>query len=177
MARKPQETDHLRVSQLNQRGPTEVNLRPDAATRASLAQRLDLLELTQMRLEGRITPAEAGGFRFSGRLRAAVVQACGATLQSIRTRIDEPVSRHWSPYVEEPDTEGEEVEMGDDELEALGSVIDLGALAAEELSLALPPWPRAEGGKVPAPAAEDTGDEGETRRPFAGLDALLRKKD
>ena len=54
------------------------------------------------------------------------------------------------------------------------SGIDLGAMMIEELALALPEYPRAEGVAFEAAPDEDAPD---TRRPFADLDKLLRSRD
>lgn len=64
--------------------------------------------------------------------------------------------------------------MPDETLEPLGQFIDLAAVMAEELALALPEYPRAAGVEF-APASPDPVSD--TRRPFAGLDKLLRKPD
>ena len=119
-----------------------------------------------------IGPAPADAWEFEGRLTATVVQPCGITLEPVETGIDEAVRRVWSPHVGAPSDLPVEVEMGDDEVEPLGSEIDLGAMLVEALSLALPAFPRA-----PGAALEDTADEPEpqeeTRKPFAGLADLL----
>lgn len=66
----------------------------------------------------------------------------------------------------------------DDTLEPIPEVIDLRALAAEELALALPDWPRAPGAELgeavfAAPDAAPLRDA--DLRPFAGLQALKDK--
>ena len=74
-----------------------------------------------------------------------------------------------------PEPEAEEAEMGDDELDVLGRVIDLGAVLAEALALALPAWPRAADAELPDLAGAQAATE-EVRRPFAGLSDLLADK-
>ena len=64
--------------------------------------------------------------------------------------------------------------MPDETLEPLGQFIDLAAVMIEELALALPAYPRAPGVAFDAAPAEPPA---ETRRPFAGLDRLLRDRD
>ncbi|WP_370515215.1 DUF177 domain-containing protein [Paracoccus sp. S-4012] len=162
------------MSQLSRRTPTQVDLAPDAAARKRIAAALDLVALPRLRLEGRIAPSEGDAFRFEGRLTAEVVQPCVVTLAPVTSGIDEPVARTWSPHAARPEG-GEEAEMGDDELEPLGQAIDLGALMEEELSLALPPYPRAPGVEAEEEwSAGDDAEEPETR-PFAGLADLLKK--
>lgn len=171
-AAAPSTPDRLRLSQISGRAPTPVDLRPDAAARTRLGERLGLLDLPRLRLAGRLAPAEGEAYRFEGRLEAEVVQPCSVTLEPVTTAIDEPVARTWSPHAASPEG-ADEAEMGDDELAPLGDAIDLAALMAEELSLALPPWPRAPGAELPGEAVDGGDGGGDTRKPFAGLADLL----
>lgn len=165
----------LRVMQLNRRTGLAVDLQPDAAARDALAGELGLTELPALGLKGTLSPEGSEGWRFAGRLVADVVQPCVVSLAPVATHIDEAVSRVWSPHVEAPEAGGE-VEMRDDELEPLGQSIDLVAIMAEELSLALPPYPRAPGVTLADDHALPDADE-DRRRPFANLDALLRGRE
>lgn len=163
----------LRVAQLNPHRPQAVDVTPDAAARAALAAEFGLIALPALRLTGALSAQGARDWLFEGRLRAEVVQPCVVTLAPVTSRIDESLRRRWSPDLTTP--EGEEVEMGDAEVEPLGIVIDLGALLAEALALALPEYPRVEGAELgAAPPPEDAGEE--RRRPFADLSALLARK-
>ncbi len=163
--------NRLRVAQLNPHRPLEIDLAPDADSRAALAAGMGLLDLPALRLTGTLRASGSRDWLLEGRLVADVVQPCGITLAPVPAHIDEALRRRWSPDLAAP--EAEEAEMGDDEVEPLGAVIDLGAVLAEALALALPPWPRAEGAELPgeAPAPEDG-----RRKPFADLSALLARK-
>lgn len=161
----------LRADRLPVRRVTAVELTPDAAARGRIAAALDLTALPRLRLSGTLAPAPAGAWAFEGRLQAEVVQPCGITLAPVTTGIDEALRRVWSPHATAVPEGGEEVEMGDDETEPLEAEIDLGAMLVEALALAVPPFPRAPGATLEVPAAED----GDTRRPFAGLGELLKR--
>lgn len=162
----------LRVAQLNPHRPHPVEVAPDADARKALADEFGMIALPMLRLTGALTAVGAQDWQFEGRLLAEVVQPCVVTLAPVTSRIDETLYRRWSPDLTDP--EGEEVEMGDDEVDPLGTHIDLGALLTEALALALPAWPRAKGAALEpvldAPPAEDR------RRPFADLSALLARK-
>jgi uncharacterized metal-binding protein YceD (DUF177 family) len=166
------------VPRLARRGGDRFEIVPDAGARAALAARLDLIDLRKLSLRGEITPDGPLGWRLDATLGATVVQPCGVTLAPVTTRIDEAVTRRYAPDVTAPqDATADEMEMpGDDTLEPLGEVIDLDAVLEEALSLALPPWPRAEGAALdtaraaPGDAGPDADDG--TRKPFAGLGAL-----
>ena len=159
----------LRVAQLNPHRPHPVEVAPDADDRKALADEFGMIALPMLRLTGALTAVGAQDWQFEGRLLAEVVQPCVVTLAPVTSQIDESLRRRWSPDLTDP--EGEEVEMGDDETEPLGAEIDLGAVLVEALSLAIPPFPRAPGATLEAPAAD-----GDPRRPFAGLGALLKRE-
>lgn len=166
--KKPAQT-RFRVAHLNPRQPTEFALAPDAAARQALAVELGLLDLPKLRFSGSIRAVASDGWQVTGRLAARVVQPCVVTLAPVTTDLDEPVERVFSPHLAAP--EGDETEMPDDALEPLGQFIDLAAIMAEELSLALPLYPRASGAGLETPEPDD--DE-PARKPFAGLADLLK---
>lgn len=161
----------LRADRLPARRVTAVDLTPDAEARARIAAALDLSALPVARLSGSLAPAPVDAWAFEGRLQATVVQPCGITLAPVTTAIDETLRRIWSPHAAATLEGGEDVEMGDDETEALGAEIDLGAVLVEALALAIPPFPRAPGAALEAPAAA----EDDVRRPFAALGDLLKR--
>lgn len=162
-------THRLRVAHLNPRQPTPFLLQPDSATRQGIAGELGLSSLPKLAFQGEIRAEGGEGWALAGRLTATVVQPCVVTLKPVRTSLDEAVERHYSPHLAAP--EGDEIEMPDETQEPLGQFIDLAAVMIEELTLALPDYPRAEGAEL-APAAPDEPPT-DTRRPFAGLDRLL----
>lgn len=164
--------NRYRVAQLNPRQPTRFALAPDAAACAAIAAELDLTALPLLRLDGEIRPAQSDAWELTGQLTAKVVQPCVVTLAPVRTTLAEPVHRVYSPHAIAP--EGEDIEMPDDETEPLGQFIDVEAVMIEELSLALPQYPRADGARLDSPADED---KAQTRKPFAGLADLLKNRD
>lgn len=179
------------VSRLARRGGHRFDIEPTSAARAVLATQLDLLHLRKLRLAGEITPDtaldNASGWRLDATLGATVVQPCGVTLAPVTARIDEAVTRRYSPDTPPPEALPEgEIEMPeDDSIEPLGAVIDLDLLLSEALALALPPWPRSDNAPLNASctAPEDAGHDAHDSplRPFAGLgglrDRLAREDD
>lgn len=164
--------ERLRVAHLNPRSPTSFSLAPNAERCAAIAAELGLDGLSKLSFDGTIRAEGGDAWLLTGRLRARVTQPCVVTLKPVKTTLDETVERRYSPHVTPP--EGEEVEMPDDTLEPLGQFIDLAAVMIEELALALPEYPRAEGVEFAAAPDDPVPD---TRRPFEGLDKLLRKPD
>ncbi|WP_104020455.1 YceD family protein [Roseovarius nitratireducens] len=171
-------THRIPVPRLARHGGHRFEIVPDAAARATLAARLDLLDLRKLSLRGEITPDGPRDWLLSATLGATVVQPCGVTLAPVTTRIDETVTRRYTPDATPPEAAPvDEIEMPeDDTIEPLGAVIDLDAVLAEALALALPPWPRSDAAELgtlsAAPDGAENDDDDAPRRPFAGLAGL-----
>lgn len=161
----------LRVAHLNPNQPTPFHLRPTTEVRAALAQELGIETLPRLDFRGEVRAEAGDGWRLEGKLTARVVQACVVTLKPVRSDLSEDVLLRYSPHAKAPD--GDEVEMGDETLEPLGSFIDLTAAMVEALALALPPYPRAEGAELEAAPANEPAADADRKRPFADLDKLL----
>lgn len=167
---KPEhQPERLRVAHLNPRAPTSYSLTPGPDRCAAIAAELGIDGVSKLTFDGQIRADGGDAWALTGRLRARVTQPCVVTLKPVRTTLDQPVERRYSPHLSAP--EGDEVEMPDDTLEPLGQFIYLAAVMIEELALALPEYPRAEGAAFDAAPEDPLPD---TRRPFAGLDKLLR---
>ena len=141
-------------------GGVAVRLVAEPAERRALARRFGLLELAALEASGRLERDPASGeIRFCGTLEAALEQACVVTLEPVPAQIRQPVERRYlrsagevpSPQVWSLDDDPDEAEV---ELVS-GRTIDLGEALAEELALALDPYPRA--AEADALAAEDLG--------------------
>lgn len=150
-----------------------VEYKADEAELAAVAERLDLLGLE--RLEAVLTfHSEGARLRAEGRLRAAVTQSCVATGEPVPAMIDEKIALLFLP--EPAGTPDEEVELSAEDLDVIfhdGREIDLAAAMADELSLALDPYPRSAGAED---ALKDAGVLSEEQAgPFAALAALKGK--
>lgn len=167
----------FRVAQIAGRSATHVKFAPDAAARAAIAAELGLLSLPNMVFDGEIRPSGKRDMVLSGKLTALAIQPCSVTLEPVKTRVDEVVTRKYLADYVVP--EGEEVEIPEDDTqEPLGEVIDAAEVAMEALALALPLYPRAPGVElgevgVAPPGAEPLREA--DLKPFAGLAALMNK--
>ncbi|MFO1067607.1 MAG: DUF177 domain-containing protein [Geminicoccaceae bacterium] len=150
-------------------GGLDFDLVANAAERTAVARRLDILALDRLEADGRIDRDSAtGGVVVSGTLRAAATQRCVVTLEPVPQAIDTEFRRLFAA---EADAAGDEIEIDPlaEQPEPLdGSLLDVGELVTEELSLALDPYPRATG--VPEVAVGDV--EAEPSGPFAALSRL-----
>lgn len=162
----------VRLSNLAQRRAHPFMRQPDAGQLVALAETLDLIDLRKVRFEGALHPVGRQDWDLTGRMGATVVQPCVATLAPVTTRIEERVERRYRADL--PDLEdATEIEMpADDTLEPLPDAIDLDAIMAEALALALPAYPRATAtgpvqAQVTEPGATPLTDA--DTRPFAAL--------
>lgn len=165
----------------------DVDVTADPAERRALARRFDLLEVASVRGDGRIERAGEGGeVVFRGRLEAAVVQSCVISLEPVPTTIHRSIQRRYRPTVGHPTarqrvqpTAVVDLDDDDDEVEALtGRDVDLGEVFAEELGLALDPYPRAPGATAIEAAmlgAYVSVGEAASSTPFAALRRLQEK--
>lgn len=158
----------------DKREAVPLDLVPDAAGRAAVAAELGLEAVRKLRLSGRLVPEGRADWRLEASLGATVVQSCVVTLAPVVARVDEEVSRRY--VADLPNVEAGEVEMPDDDVEALPAALDLGAVMLEALALALPPYPRAPGAELGEVVVTEAGAEpltAEAARPFAGLRRAL----
>jgi len=141
--------------------------------RIAIADRLGLLCLD--RLEAHAVLARDGQkVGATGRLKAALDQACVATGEPVPAHVDEPFELLFVPA---PQGSGdEEVELGEGDLDTVfhdGQSIDLGGAIADTLALALDPYPRSAGADAALKEAGVLTEE--EASPFAALSALKEK--
>lgn len=151
----------VRLDRVPARG-MDLDVQASETERAALARRFELLELPALSAEVSVRPGMGGVWTVSGRLRAEVVQACVVTLEPVPQSIDETFDLRFAAGAagssDDPDAP--------EPLE--GDTIDVGAIVADHLSLALDPFPRAPGATYePAPEPEDAKPN-----PFAALEQL-----
>ena len=149
------------------------NIEATDAEREALTGRLGLVALAALRAKVRIRRVRGGaGIRLSGRLEADVTQSCVVTLDPVDSRVEEDFTVN---YAAETSSE-ESVLGGDPDIDwpepMPQGLLDIGEEVAQQLSLALDPYPRAPGIELD----QRWKDEEEERRagPFARL-AALRK--
>lgn len=138
----------------------EVVVEADPGECAALAGRMKLPEIRAFWCRFVLTPLGGGQVRAEGWLRARTVRECVVSLDLFEEETEEKFRLRFVPAGRESDDDDPE---SDDELGYEGDTIDLGEAAAEQLGLALDPWPRKPGAELPAAATE------ESEGPFAAL--------
>jgi uncharacterized metal-binding protein YceD (DUF177 family) len=164
-----------------------VGVSADPKERQALAERFGLLTLRSLSGRGRLKRgSEPGELVLRGRLEADVVQACVISLEPVPVRLRRRVERRYR-QIEAGGSGWKHLqphglaELVDDEEEieaVIGGVIDLGEAFAEELGLALDPYPRATGAALDADDLAphvSVGSEHGAGTPFAALRRLREK--
>jgi len=168
---RPKEVERLRAHKA-----IPFDEAPNEAEAEAIRQALDLRGLRKMRFKGELSPIGKKGWLVNGMLGASITQNCVVSMEPVKSRIDTEVSIRFLPEsmieVETPE------DVLEDDVEELGSIIDLGQVAVEALSLAMPDYPRAEAAEIGRLTAEPEGAapiKDEETKAFAGLAALKEK--
>ncbi|MFT8777743.1 MAG: DUF177 domain-containing protein [Gluconacetobacter liquefaciens] len=163
----------------------EMEIEADAAERAALARRFGLPAIHALSCRYRLTLGRRDEVLAEGWMTAEVEQECVLTAEPFVSVLTAEIVARLVPaerFREDEELDPEAV----DEIPYENDTIDLGELTAEELSLALDPYPRRPGAMLPDeighvdvpptnPEGVEDAEEGRPS-PFAGL-AALRKDD
>lgn len=160
--------------------PVHFDLRATAAEEAELRHRFSLVGLERVQADGTIYPLQGGtGLHVEGRVRAQVTQNCVVTLDPVVQAVDEKFSLEFGTPLDVLDeATGEMVILPDQELPdpMPADGLNVGELVAEQLALAIDPYPRKQGADLQAVLSEHgiEADAGKIN-PFAALAALKTK--
>lgn len=165
----------------DQIGPqeTERSISANEAERARLAERFGLLALDRLTASLRLTRGRAGLVNVRGELEADVVQACVVTLEPVRSELRERFTVVFGAIRPVPDGE---VVIGLDEEDPAEELtdgrIDLGEVVAQQLAVALDPYPRAPGAddRFEPSEREESAAKGENT-PFSALEGLRPRRN
>jgi uncharacterized metal-binding protein YceD (DUF177 family) len=140
-----------------------------AAECAALARRFAIPAVNRLEAVLHLALEPGGAVAVTGRLSAEVVQTCVVTLEPVTQEVAEAVALRVPAPGEVPSDDPE----GPDEIAAEGDAVDLGEAIAEQLALALDPYPRAPGAGLPG---EGEGAQDAPSGPFSALAALRRDR-
>lgn len=138
---------------------------------AALARRFRILGISAFTASLALRREEDGAIRAEGHIEAEVTQECVISLEPVEQRVSAPVHLRFLP----PGVPPAEDPEGPDEIETDGEVMDLGEAVAEQLALALDPFPRRPDAVLPPDvlAPEETPAD-TASSPFALLARLRR---
>ena len=155
-----------------------------AEERAALARRFALVSLDHFAAAVELS-RQGRDIRLAAEITADVVQLCGVTLEPFACRVADRATllyRRKAP--------SDDLAVEDEVYEILaGDEIDIGEAVAQQLSLALPSFPRAPGAEIPqvdaalgdclgakvAVSAQSTAEQSAAPSPFAELAKLAKK--
>jgi uncharacterized metal-binding protein YceD (DUF177 family) len=140
---------------------------------AALARRFGALAIEGLSAEIQVefVPGDQV-LRVTGHVSALVRQACIVTLDPVENIVTAELDEMFAREVDD----GKELDLIADDPTGWaepwpGDYIDLGELAAQNLALAIDPYPRKAGAEI---ATERGGEDAGRSRPFAGLGGLGR---
>jgi len=153
--------------------PQIFELAADEDARAALAQRFGLPEIAQLSGVFTLHHERAGIIAAHLAMRAKVTQTCVVTLEPFPAEIAEDSELRFVPAKAAADEEELDPETleGPDEIPYADDVIDLGEALAEQLALALDPYPRKPGAELPGEASDDGAS------PFTVLKGRFGRQD
>lgn len=143
----------------------EVTVEASAEECAALAERMGVPAVGRLVCRFKLSQEGKTRVRAEGHLRAVVVQTCVVSLENFQSVVEEDFRLRFVPAAEireDPDLDD------DDEVPIENGLLDLGEAAAEQLGLALDPYPRMPGAELPV--VEEDGDD----HPLAELKRLKR---
>lgn len=176
----PELEKNLRVSDLMRSPITPFDLPLSEAALEAVAEHLNVVAVRKFRFAGEISSDADLGLRLKGQLGATVTLQCVVTLRQFNQRIDTNVRRVFLEESKDTGVTGE-IELAEDfdeDVEPISAHINLASIALEELSLNLPPFPRAPDATLEtvdfAPPGVAPLDDAASK-PFAALAALKGK--
>jgi uncharacterized metal-binding protein YceD (DUF177 family) len=150
------------------REPRVVAIEANAGERAALAARFGIPAIHALSARLDLVPEPGGSVRARGALEATVEQCCVVTLDPVVQPVSAPLDLRILEDGAEP---ADNDPSSPDEIESRGGIVDLGEAVAEQLALALDPYPRADGAALPALDEGEAASEQAPERPnpFAKL--------
>ena len=186
MAAKPEpQPEFSRLVPVDRLGEAEITEEISAGPgeRAALARRFGLLSLDRLSATLRLERAGARNLvRIAGRLAAEVTQACVVTLEPVSARLEKDFTLLYdldaAAHGEDEAGGAREVTIeaeAEEPPEPVGPHgIDLGEALAQQLAIALDPYPRAPGAALPEAPRAGAGGARAAEGPFAALESLKR---
>lgn len=167
----------LQIDEIRDDGKSIVSVEATEAERMALAEAYAIQSIGA--LSGRYSLVKRGkSILVTGTVKASITQICVMTLEPFETLIEDPVDMEFAPEalvaeawerIAKAEASGTNAPLEDPPDAIVEGRIDLGALTAEALALALDPYPKKPGVAFDAPD-EPAASEGDS--PFAVLARL-----
>jgi hypothetical protein len=164
--------------------PATYRLVANEAERAALARRFELISLDRFEATVTLKREPGDAIRFDAEIDADLVQACIVTTDPVPARITDVFTLIYRADIDEATADQMALDNPEDEIiePLMGDSIDIGEAVAQQLSVAMDPYPRSVGAQssiasVQADLTEDdeAGAPMARRNPFDAL-AVLKKQ-
>lgn len=173
-----------------------ITISPDEETRTRLAKRLNIVSLDDLKANITLENEQGGSVvHVTGKIRADVTQNCVVSMEPIKNHVEDEFEAWFAAggnavslakarqkkMIEKGNREMPMIEEREDPEEMIDGEIDLGELVTQHLSLAIDPYPHAEG--VEYEIGDDKANAASAvsfKNPFAALKdwkAKTPKKD
>jgi len=162
--------------------PSVYRLTANEAERAALAKRFDLISLDRFEATVTLKREPGDAVRFDGVIDADVVQACIVTTDPVPSHVTDSFTLIYRPDVDEETADQMALDNPEDEIiePLMGDSIDIGEAVAQQLSVAMDPYPRSVGAQSSATSMQiDINEDDEAGAPMARpnpFDALAALK-
>lgn len=158
---------------VDQVGPAglAIEVRASEAECRALAARMAIPAVADVACRFRLTAVPGRMVVAEGHLTALVTRVCVVTLEAFETVTEERFRLRFVPAGTESDDDNPDA---DDEIAFQGITIDLGEAAAEQLALALDPYPRKPDAALPDSALPDAAGTSAGTAPDSPFAALAR---
>lgn len=173
--------------------PVKLKLSPNAEERKRLAKRMALTDLKNLESDLVISRDAGSNVIFiSGQIHAEVVQPCVITAKPVKSEVQDSFEAWYADpkeavsfakaKKEKQEREGEGGEMpfldeSEDPEPVIEGKIDVGELVAQYLSLAINPYPTAEGVELPEEPIKAAAESPIYENPFAALKDWKNKQE
>lgn len=173
--------EFVRVIRLEGARPPRVRFAIEATPTecAALAKRFGLVQLDRLAAKGQAELGSGGQWRLTGSLTASVVQSCVVSLDPVPAEVSDSFELDFTVQSDKDDEDGEvDLTVGDAEPLPPDGRLDVGEITAQQLSLALDPFPRKPGVQWEETPVPEEGKPEDRVQPFKGLaDRLGRREE
>ena len=149
----------------------------EAPERDALARRFGIESLDHLSATVTLERRRSGLFRLDGHVSATLTQLCVVSLEPVKQEVDETFSLYYAQPGRDPreSRAGTEVELSLDDEDwpepAVDGRIDIGEAVAQQVALAIDPYPRAAGAVIENLPDEHRANE-PSDNPFRALEGL-----
>jgi uncharacterized metal-binding protein YceD (DUF177 family) len=130
------------------RGGRRCRVQANGDECAALVARLHIPAIAALACDWQLSPSPGGRVIAQGHLTARVTQVCVVSLEEFESEMTEDFTVHFVP---EAAFDGDEDSETPDQIPYGGAQVDLGEATAEQLALALDPYPHKPGAELPDP--------------------------